>query len=84
MRRHQALPIPLTRTRPISEAISSAGGVRLSQVDENLQLGALPGVFVAGEMLDWEATTGGYLLSACFALGRLAGHGVAQHLKIET
>ncbi|MFC1673389.1 TIGR03862 family flavoprotein [Pseudomonadota bacterium] len=80
----KALPVPLTRTRPLAEAISSAGGVRLDQIDQDLQLTALPGVFVTGEMLDWEAITGGYLLSGCFALGRVAGHGVAKLLEIET
>jgi len=72
----KALPLPLTAPRPIEEAISSAGGVRFSAVDENLMLKALPGVFVAGEMLDWEAPTGGYLLQGCFATGAQAARGI--------
>ena len=60
----------------MDEAISTAGGVRLEALDERLMLPVLPGVFCAGEMLDWEAPTGGYLLSACFASGRVAGQGV--------
>ncbi|XLM19611.1 NAD(P)/FAD-dependent oxidoreductase, partial [Chromobacterium piscinae] len=59
--------------RPIDEAISTAGGVCFSALDERQMLKALPGVFCAGEMLDWEAPTGGYLLTACFASGRAAG-----------
>lgn len=66
------LPVTLLRTRPIDEAISSAGGVRFDAL-EGTMLRALPGVFVAGEMVDWEAPTGGYLLTACFASGRAAG-----------
>ena len=72
------LPLTLRQPRPIEEAISSAGGVRLEALDEQLMLNALPGVFCAGEMLDWEAPTGGYLLTACFASGRLAGLGAAR------
>ena len=74
------LPITLAATRPIDEAISSAGGVRLEALDADLMARALPGLFVAGEMLDWEAPTGGYLLSACLASGRLAGLGAIKHL----
>ncbi len=74
------LPITLAATRPIDEAISSAGGVRLESLDDHLMATALPGLFVAGEMLDWEAPTGGYLLSACLASGRVAGLGAARHL----
>ena len=70
----KALPLVLVRPRPIDEAISSAGGVRFEALDGNsAMLRALPGVFVAGEMLDWEAPTGGYLLTACFGSGRAAG-----------
>lgn len=76
----KALPLKLVRPRPIAEAISTAGGVRFDAVDAQGMLQQLPGVFVAGEMLDWEAPTGGYLLTACFATGRLAGHGAAQWL----
>lgn len=67
------LPLRLKSPRPIAEAISSAGGVRLEALDAHLQLKTLPGVFCAGEMLDWEAPTGGYLLTACFASGLIAG-----------
>jgi uncharacterized flavoprotein (TIGR03862 family) len=68
------LPLVLKRARPLDEAISSAGGVRFDALDAGTQmLRALPGVFVAGEMIDWEAPTGGYLLTACFASGRAAG-----------
>lgn len=69
------LPIPLVAPRPIAEAISSAGGVPFEELDEHLMLHKLPGVFCAGEMLDWEAPTGGYLLTASFATGRAAGLG---------
>jgi predicted flavoprotein YhiN len=65
----KALPIPVLAPRPLDEAISTAGGVMFESLDENLMLRALPGVFCAGEMLDWEAPTGGYLLTACFASG---------------
>lgn len=74
----KALPIELLRTRPLDEAISSAGGVRFEALDDGLMLKALPGVFCAGEMLDWEAPTGGYLLTACFASGLCAGRAAAQ------
>jgi predicted flavoprotein YhiN len=77
----KALPLVLLRPRPIAEAISSAGGIRLAALDWNLMLGALPGVFAAGEMLDWEAPTGGYLLTACFASGRAAGRGALAWLN---
>jgi uncharacterized flavoprotein (TIGR03862 family) len=76
----KALPLVLRRPRPIAEAISSAGGIRLEAIDEKMMLRALPGVFVAGEMLDWEAPTGGYLLTACFASGRTAGSGALSWL----
>jgi len=72
------LPVPLIATRPLDEAISSAGGVMFESLDENLMIRELPGVFCAGEMLDWEAPTGGYLLTACFASGRVAGAGVEK------
>jgi len=70
------VPLVLTGVRGLEHAISSAGGVAWSEVDETLMLRAMPGVFVAGEMLDWEAPTGGYLLQACFATGVAAAHGV--------
>lgn len=75
------LPLRLDSPRPLVEAISTAGGVCLSALDPQLMLAAKPGVFVAGEMLDWEAPTGGYLLSACLATGRAAGYGVLQWLN---
>jgi predicted flavoprotein YhiN len=75
------LPITLTAPRPLDEAISSAGGVRLEDLDSHLMATKLPGLFIAGEMLDWEAPTGGYLLSACLASGRVAGSGAVQWLK---
>ncbi|WP_223631284.1 TIGR03862 family flavoprotein [Pseudomonas atacamensis] len=77
----KALPLTLVKTRPLDEAISSAGGVRFEAMDERLMLKALPGVFCAGEMLDWEAPTGGYLLTGCFASGRAAGLGIVQWVK---
>ena len=76
------LPIPLLATRPLDEAISSAGGVRFESLDEHLMLRSMPGVYCAGEMLDWEAPTGGYLLTACFASGYVAGHGVSEWIKL--
>lgn len=77
----KALPIALTATRPIAEAISSAGGVCFNELDQRLMLRKFPGVFVAGEMLDWEAPTGGYLLTACLASGRAAGLGALAWLR---
>jgi len=76
----KALPITLVRTRPLDEAISSAGGVRFEGLDERLMVKGMPGVFCAGEMLDWEAPTGGYLLTACFASGLQAGRAAADWL----
>ncbi len=73
--------IPLLRPRPIAEAISSAGGIAWSGLDENYMLKKLPGIFAAGEMLDWEAPTGGYLLTACFATGKAAANGMAKWLE---
>lgn len=75
------LPLPLLRPRPIAEVISSAGGVRLEALDTQLMLRDLPGTFCAGEMLDWEAPTGGYLLTACYASGLRAGRGVVEYLR---
>ncbi len=72
----KALPLRLVAPRPLDEAISSAGGVPFEALDGGLMIRALPGVFCAGEMLDWEAPTGGYLLTACLATGRRAGEGV--------
>ncbi|MCY1273289.1 flavoprotein [compost metagenome] len=79
----KALPLTLVRPRPLDEAISSAGGVPFAALDERLMLRQLPGVFCAGEMLDWEAPTGGYLLTACFASGRAAGLGMLDWLGRE-
>lgn len=76
----KALPLRCERPRPIDEAISTAGGVSFAGLDEHLMLKVLPGVFCAGEMLDWDAPTGGYLLTACFASGYTAGQGVVNYL----
>jgi uncharacterized flavoprotein (TIGR03862 family) len=73
----KSCPVPLLRPRPIDEAISSAGGVCWKELDESLMLKRIPGVFVAGEMIDWEAPTGGYLMQGCFATGTRAGHAAA-------
>lgn len=77
----KALPIVCERPRSIDEAISTAGGVAFTELDQHLMLKKLPGVFCAGEMLDWDAPTGGYLLTACFASGYVAGKGVVRRLK---
>jgi hypothetical protein len=77
------LPVVLVAARPLEEAISSAGGVLFEALDERLMLRSMPGVFCAGEMLDWEAPTGGYLLTACFASGRTAGQGALAWLNQE-
>ncbi|MGE5467867.1 MAG: TIGR03862 family flavoprotein [Ignavibacteria bacterium] len=76
----KSLPLRLTAPRPLDEAISTAGGVDFAGLDERLMVKNLPGVFCAGEMLDWEAPTGGYLLTACFASGSIAGRGAAAWL----
>jgi uncharacterized flavoprotein (TIGR03862 family) len=76
----KSLPIKLIAARPIAEAISSAGGVELTELDHNLMLINKPSIFCTGEMLDWEAPTGGYLLTACLSLGRAAGKGVIAYL----
>lgn len=75
----KALPLVLLRARPLEEAISSAGGVRFDALDDDLMLRRLPGIHCAGEMIDWEAPTGGYLLTACFAAGLVAGEAAARH-----
>jgi len=77
----KSLPLTLIAARPLDEAISSAGGVRFEALDDTLMLRDVPGVFCAGEMLDWEAPTGGYLLTACFASGRAAGQGALTYLN---
>lgn len=74
------LSLPIERPRPVAEAISVAGGITLGELDNNYMLTQLPGIFAAGEMLDWEAPTGGYLISACLATGRAAGDGAARFL----
>ncbi len=79
----KALPLQLIAPRPLDEAISSAGGVTAAALDARLMLQHLPGVFCAGEMLDWEAPTGGYLLTACFASGHVAGQGALDWLQAE-
>lgn len=76
----KAMPVRHSGLRPLDEAISTAGGVRQDALDGALMLKAMPGVFCAGEMLDWEAPTGGYLLTACLATGRWAGRGAAAYL----
>ncbi len=80
-RQLKALALPLLRPRPLDEAISTAGGVAFEALDARLMLRQLPGVFCAGEMLDWEAPTGGYLLTACFSSGRAAGLGLRDWLR---
>lgn len=75
------LPQTLHSARPLDEAISTAGGVLLKDLDEHLMSVTCPGLFFAGEMLDWEAPTGGYLLNACFASGKVAGQGAAEYLR---
>jgi len=75
-----AIPVQLTGVAPIERAISTAGGVTFDELDERLMLRKLPGLFAAGEMLDWEAPTGGYLLQASFATGAVAGRGVLRWL----
>ncbi len=80
----KGLPVTLLSPRPLEEAISSAGGLRFEALDARLMLKSMPGVFCAGEMLDWEAPTGGYLLTACFSTGRWAGAGVLAWCGIES
>jgi hypothetical protein len=77
----KAVPLTVAGTMPIDRAISTAGGIAWSEVDENLMLHRMPGTFVAGEMLDWEAPTGGYLLQASFSTGVVAAHGALAWLK---
>jgi hypothetical protein len=80
----KALPIVVTETMEIDRAISSAGGIHLNEFSKDLMLKRMPGLFCCGEMLDWDAPTGGYLLTACLATGRTAGLGAAQWLKTPT
>lgn len=79
----KALPLPLTGVRGLEQAISSAGGIRLDDLDAHMMLRRLPGLFACGEMLDWEAPTGGYLLQGCFASGAAAGDGVLAWLGTD-
>ena len=78
--RLKACPLTLSGKRPIEEAISSAGGVASDAIDERLMLRAAPGIFCAGEMTDWDAPTGGWLLNGCIAMGRAAGAAAAQRV----
>jgi uncharacterized flavoprotein (TIGR03862 family) len=80
----KAVPVRLTGMRPIANAISTAGGIAFAALDEHFMLKALPGVFAAGEMLDWDAPTGGYLLQATFATGRAAGQGALARLSARS
>jgi uncharacterized flavoprotein (TIGR03862 family) len=77
----KACPLPLTGPRPLAEAISSAGGVCWSELDEGLMLRKIPGIFLAGEMIDWEAPTGGYLIQGCFSTGTLAAQSALTWLN---
>jgi len=79
----KGLAVPVTGLRPLAEAISTAGGIAMEEIDEELMLRKLPGVFTAGEMLDWEAPTGGYLLQGAFATGYAAGQGMLRRLREE-
>jgi uncharacterized flavoprotein (TIGR03862 family) len=79
--RAKSLPVPLLGPRPIAEAISSSGGVSFGELDDHLMIRKLPGLFLAGEMLDWEAPTGGYLLQGCFATGTRAARGMLRYLE---
>jgi predicted flavoprotein YhiN len=78
IKRIKSFQLPLRGPRPIAEAISSAGGLAWRELDDDLMLPKLPGIFVAGEMIDWEAPTGGYLLQGCFATGTRAGQAAAR------
>jgi uncharacterized flavoprotein (TIGR03862 family) len=78
----KALPVPVTGLNPMDEAISTSGGVSWEELDESLMISKLPGVFCAGEMLDWSAPTGGYLLTGCLATGRWAGISAIRYLSV--
>jgi len=80
----KAVPVVVTGTMPIDRAISTAGGIEWSEVDKHLMLNRLPGTFVAGEMLDREAPTGGYLLQASFSMGVTAANGALGWLGADT
>ena len=79
--RLKEFPLPLGGPRPIAEAISTAGGVLWQELDQQLMLRKMPGVFLAGEMIDWEAPTGGYLLQGCFSTGTRAGRAAAEYIQ---
>ena len=76
----KSLPIPYTGTAPLDQAISVAGGIRQTDLTDGFMLKEIPGTFCAGEMLDWEAPTGGYLITACLATGRTAGLAAADYI----
>jgi predicted flavoprotein YhiN len=78
------IPLQVTGPAPLDEAISTSGGVRWSALDDNLMLKNIPGVFCAGEMIDWDAPTGGYLITACIASGRTAATGILNWLDKTT
>ena len=78
-----AVPVQLNGVAPIARAISTAGGIAFDELDADFMIRRLPGVFAAGEMLDWEAPTGGYLLQASFATGAAAGRGALKYLTAE-
>jgi predicted flavoprotein YhiN len=77
----KALPMIVSRARPLDEAISTSGGLSFSELDAGLMLKKFPGVFCAGEMLDWDAPTGGYLLTACLSSGHRAGQAAVSYLQ---
>jgi hypothetical protein len=79
----KACPVKLVAPRPVEEAISSAGGVAWEELDDELMLKKYPGMFCAGEMIDWDAPTGGYLLQGCFATGTIAGQSAAKWIAQE-
>jgi len=78
------VPVQLTGIAGIARAISTAGGIAFEELDADFMIRRLPGVFAAGEMLDWEAPTGGYLLQACFATGAAAGRGALRWLMSQS
>jgi predicted flavoprotein YhiN len=77
-----AVPVQLNGIAPIARAISTAGGISFDEIDADFMIRRLPGIFASGEMLDWEAPTGGYLLQASFATGAAAGRGVLKYLAV--
>jgi predicted flavoprotein YhiN len=79
----KSVPVELTETAPIARAISTAGGIAFSELNDDFMLRGRPGHFVAGEMMDWEAPTGGYLLQACFASGAAAGRGALAWIRAK-